>query len=151
MLVQCVTEPASGGASFIADAYRFIDELADQELGKFLTDVDIDLYGTWAGMRGLPAAPRVARHVEYTRTGRRIVRRTDGAAPLHRDPLFEHVVAMLDRYSDAVRTLESSLPRLSVAEGEILMLDNYRCWHGRDAHTGDRLVRVLTLRSDDAR
>jgi gamma-butyrobetaine dioxygenase len=154
VLIQCVRAPASGGESFVADAYRFTDECrtADPELWEFLTGADVDLYGAWAPeLRGLPATPRVARHVEYTRTGRRIVRRTDGAAPLHRDPAAAHVRAMLDRFEKTVHALADGLPRFALAEGEILLLDNYRCWHGRDAHTGDRAVRILTLRTADAR
>lgn len=151
VLVQCVRPAPAGGDSFLLDAYRYLDTLADRELADFLTGVDVDLYGAWAGLRGLPATPRVARHVEYTRTGRRIVRRTDGAVALHRDPATEHVTAMLDRFQHTVRALEPALPRVGLAEGDILATDNYRCWHGRDPHTGDRLVRILTLRTADAR
>ncbi|QKW10451.1 TauD/TfdA family dioxygenase [Streptomyces sp. NA04227] len=153
VLVQCVRGAASGGESFVADAYRFVDECeaADPELWEFLTRTDVDLYGAWAGLRGLPAEPRVGRHVEYTRTGRRLVRRTDGAAPLHRDPQAEYVQAMLERLKSAVAETEQGLERFRLAEGEILVLDNYRCWHGRDAHTGERAVRILTLRTSDAR
>ncbi|GAB3447470.1 TauD/TfdA family dioxygenase [Actinophytocola sediminis] len=150
VLVQCVQPPPAGGESFVADAYRFLDTCADQELLEFLTGVDVDLYGAWAGLRGLPATPRVARHVEYTRTGRRIARRTDGAVPLHRDPRADHVTAMLDRFGRTVHAIEPALPRIPLGEGDILALDNYRCWHGRDAHPGERSVRILTLRTDQA-
>ncbi|MGW0337003.1 TauD/TfdA family dioxygenase [Streptomyces sp. NPDC003011] len=153
VLIQCVRPAPAGGDSFAVDAYGFVDGLAsaDPTLLEFLTGTDVDLYGEWAGLRGLPATPRVGRHVEYTRTGRRIVRSTDGAIPLHRDPDTGHVHAMLARFQDAVHGLEPSLPRFRLAEGDILVLDNYRCWHGRDAHTGERTVRILTLRSADAR
>ncbi len=152
VLIQCVRPAPCGGDSFAVDAYGFVDGLAatDPALLDFLTGTDVDLYGEWAGLRGLPATPRVGRHVEYTRTGRRIVRRTDGAAPLHRDPDTEHVRAMLARFHEAVHGLEPSLPRFRLAEGDILVLDNYRCWHGRDAHSGERTVRILTLRTADA-
>ena len=150
VLIQCVQPAPSGGDSFALDAYGFVAGLAsaDPALLDFLTGTDVDLHGEWAG---LPGAPRVGRHVEYTRTGRRIVRRTDGAAPLHRDPDTEHVRGLLTRFEDAVQGLEPALPRFRLAEGDILVLDNYRCWHGRDAHTGERTVRILTLRTADAR
>ncbi|MCT2584381.1 TauD/TfdA family dioxygenase [Actinophytocola gossypii] len=150
VLVQCVRGPASGGESFVADAYRFVED-ADPELVAFLTGDDVDLYGAWTGLRGLPAIPRVARHVEYTRTGRRIVRRGEGAVPLHRDPAADRITAMLARFTEATLALEATLPRFALAEGDVLVLDNYRCWHGRDAHTGERVVRILTLRTAAAR
>nr|WP_308403999.1 TauD/TfdA family dioxygenase [Streptomyces sudanensis] len=71
--------------------------------------------------------------------------------PLHRDPDTDRVHAMLARFDEAVHALEPALPRFRLAEGDILVLDNYRCWHGRDAHTGERTVRILTLRTADAR
>ncbi|MGC9496247.1 TauD/TfdA family dioxygenase [Streptomyces sp. WG7] len=153
VLVQCARPAPEGGASFVLDAYAFVDGLAtsDPVLYDFLTGTDVDLYGAWAGLRGLPATPRVARHVEYTRTGRRIARRTDGAVPLHRDPASEHVDRQLGRLREAVHGAEASLPRFRLAEGDILVLDNYRCRHGREAHRGERTVRILTLRSSDAR
>ncbi|SMD25956.1 TauD/TfdA family dioxygenase [Kibdelosporangium aridum] len=151
VLIQCVDPPRSGGDSFLADAYRFVDTCADPDLVDFLTGTDVDLYGAWAGLRGLPATPRVARHVEYTRTGRRILRRTEGAVPLHRDPDTERIHLRLKHFEHTVRQLERELIRFTMAEGDILALDNYRCWHGRDAHTGDRMVRILTLLTAAAR
>ncbi|GAA2778656.1 TauD/TfdA family dioxygenase [Crossiella cryophila] len=151
VFVQCVEPSLTGGDSFLADAYRFVDEHATPELREFLTDVDVDLYGKWGAIRGVPALPRVARHVEYTRTGRRIVRRTDGAVPLHRDPGAEHADRMLAVFTEAVQQIQPGLPRFRPVAGEILVVDNYRCWHGRDPHPGDRLVRILTVRTADAR
>ncbi|MGW8065396.1 TauD/TfdA family dioxygenase [Streptomyces ziwulingensis] len=153
VLLQCARPAPEGGASFALDAYAFVDGLAasDPVLHDFLTGTDVDLYGAWAGLRGLPATPRVARHVEYTRTGRRIVRRTDGAVALHRDPAAEHIGRQLDRLRETVHSAEAALPRFGLDEGDILVLDNYRCWHGRDAHQGERTVRILTLRASDAR
>ncbi|MVO84284.1 hypothetical protein GPA10_05720 [Streptomyces sp. p1417] len=153
VFVQCVRPAPDGGESFAVDAVRYVDGLADADpqLWSFLTGYDVDLYGAWAGLRGLPATPRVGRHVEWTRTGRRVVRRTDGAAPLHRDPDADHVTAMLARFTRAVHALEPGLPRFRLDAGDILVLDNYRCWHGRDGHVGERAVRILTVRSADAR
>ncbi|MFH8792754.1 TauD/TfdA family dioxygenase [Streptomyces sp. NPDC017941] len=153
VFVQCVRPAPVGGDSFALDAVRYVDGLAaaDPELWSFLTGCDVDLYGAWAGLRGLPATPRVGRHVEWTRTGRRVVRRTDGAVPLHRDRDADHVRAMLTRFTRAVHALEPGLPRFRLDAGDILVLDNYRCWHGRDGHAGERAVRILTVRSSDAR
>ncbi|WP_416904470.1 TauD/TfdA family dioxygenase [Micromonospora echinospora] len=149
VLVMLVRQAPAGGESFALDAHAFTDSLP-ADLLAFLRDTDVDLYGRWAGIRGLPATPRVGRHIEYTRTGRRIHRRTEGVLPLHRDPDAEHVTATLARFDDEVRRAQTALPRFALAEGDILVLDNYRTWHGRDPHAGERLVHIQTLRTDDA-
>ncbi|MFC5853085.1 hypothetical protein ACFPZI_14985 [Streptomyces chlorus] len=38
------------------------------------------------------------------------------------------------RFEETVHALEPVLPRFRLAEGDALVLDNYRCRHGRDAH-----------------
>ncbi|SFR05304.1 Taurine catabolism dioxygenase TauD, TfdA family [Lentzea waywayandensis] len=149
VLVLLASQAAYGGQSFVLDAHEFTDSL-DAELKDFLTGTDVDLYGRWANTRGLPATPRVGRHIEYTRTGRRITRRTDGVAALHRDPAAEHVIDMLARFDTEVERVQRTLPRIRLNEGELLVLDNYHCWHGRDAHTGARTVHIQTVRTDDA-
>ncbi|WP_394618303.1 TauD/TfdA family dioxygenase [Lentzea sp. JNUCC 0626] len=149
VLVLLASQAPYGGQSFVLDAHEFTDSL-DAELKDFLTGTDVDLYGRWAQTRGLPATPRVGRHIEYTRTGRRITRRTDGVVPLHRDPDAERVTALLARFDAEVDRVQRTLPRIRLDEGELLVLDNYRCWHGRDAHTGSRTVHIQTVRTDNA-
>ncbi|MDG9724958.1 TauD/TfdA family dioxygenase [Streptomyces sp. DH41] len=56
---------------------------------------------------------------------------------------MEHVRPQLARLNDAVRGVEPSLPRFRLNEGDILVLDHYRCWHGRDGRTGERKERWL--------
>ncbi|SES37335.1 gamma-butyrobetaine dioxygenase [Lentzea xinjiangensis] len=150
VLVLLAEQAPSGGESFLLDAHTFTDSLAP-DLRAFLAETDVDLYGRWAGTRGLPSTPRAGRHTEYTRTGRRITRRTDGAIPLHRDPDTEHITTMLARLDIEVERAQPALPRVRLDEGEILVLDNYRCWHGREAHTGQRTVHIQTLRTDSAK
>ncbi|USX53296.1 TauD/TfdA family dioxygenase [Lentzea sp. HUAS12] len=149
VLVLLASQAPRGGESFVLDAHEFTDSL-DAELRDFLRGTDVDLYGRWAQTRGLPATPRVGRHIEFTRTGRRITRRTDGVAALHRDPRTEHVTAMLSRFDAEVERVQRDLPRIRLTEGDLLVLDNYRCWHGRDAHEGARTVHIQTVRTDDA-
>ncbi|GLY47148.1 TauD/TfdA family dioxygenase [Lentzea sp. NBRC 102530] len=149
VLVLLASQAPHGGRSFVLDAHEFTDSL-DAELKDFLTGTDVDLYGRWAQTRGLPATPRVGRHIEYTRTGRRITRRTDGVVPLHRDPDADRVTALLARFDAEVDRVQRTLPRTRLDEGELLVLDNYRCWHGRDAHTGSRTVHIQTVRTDNA-
>ncbi|MCG8925861.1 TauD/TfdA family dioxygenase [Lentzea sp. CC55] len=149
VLVLLASQAPYGGQSFVLDAHEFTDSL-DAELREFLRGKDVDLYGRWAQTRGLPATPRVGRHIEFTRTGRRITRRTDGVTALHRDPEADHVEEMLARFDTEVERVQRELPRIRLDEGDVLALDNYRCWHGREAHTGARTVHIQTVRTDDA-
>ncbi|WP_199443667.1 TauD/TfdA family dioxygenase [Umezawaea beigongshangensis] len=149
VLIGLAQQAPTGGESFALDAHEFTDSLP-ADLRAFLSGTDVDLYGRWAGTRGLPAAPRVGRHVEHTRSGRRITRRTDGAVPLHRDPDTEHITAMLSRFDDEIARVHPVLPRFALDVGDVLVLDNYRCWHGRDPHSGERTVHIQTLRTADA-
>lgn len=57
---------------------------------------------------------------------------------------------MLDLFADLRATLAASAPRVCLRAGEILVVDNYRCWHGRDAHDGRRLVYITTVKTVDA-
>ncbi|MBW4718138.1 TauD/TfdA family dioxygenase [Saccharothrix obliqua] len=149
VLVMLTRQATTGGESFALDAHAFTDSLPP-DLRAFLTGTDVDLYGRWAGTRGMPATPRVGRLVEHTRTGRRITRRTDGVAPLHRDPATDDITATLSRITEEVHRAQAALPRFTLHEGDILVLDNYRCWHGRDEHRGVRTTHIQTVRTDDA-
>lgn len=152
VLVQCVNQASCGAASVIADGYRFVDRLREAypPLWEFLTTVDLDFYGSWGLQRGVPATPQLCRHVEYTRGGRRVVRANQGARPLPRDPRATNHEAMLDLFADLRASLAAGAPRVPLHDGEILLVDNYRCWHGRDPHESPRLVRVMTVKTTDA-
>lgn len=152
LLIQCVRQAALGGSSLVVDGYRVVDLLrgTHPELWEFLTTIDVDFYGGWEPQRGVPDTPQVCRHIEWTRTGRRIVRANQGARPMPREPWAEHQEAMLDLFADIRATVAASAPRVTLREGDILLLDNYRCWHGRDPHDTPRLVRIMTVRTIDA-
>ncbi|MGH3902033.1 MAG: TauD/TfdA family dioxygenase [Pseudonocardiaceae bacterium] len=157
VLIQCVHRAASGGASFIADGYRVVDRLRDAHPGlwDFLTTVDVDFYGAWNPHRGVPNTPQVCRHVEWTRAGRRVVRANQGARPIWRgravhETMAQQQEAMLDLFADIRAAVTSDAPRTVLENGEILLIDNYRCWHGRDAHDTPRLINIMTVRTTDA-
>lgn len=153
VLIQSARRAPEGGESVVVDAYQVIDRLReyDAELYAFLTGADLDYFGAWATQAGVPATPFVCRHVEWTRAGRRMVRINGGAQPLPRDPDADRAHELLARYRATAAAAFQAAPRTLLEEGEVLVLDNYRCWHGRDPHRGDRLVYILTLRTADAR
>lgn len=144
--------PAQGGESIVVDGYRVIDRIAEHrpQLHSGLAGFDLDLIGAWSHLPGLPSATRVCRLVEHTRTGRRIVKLGGGIRPLLRDHRFDEVAGMLDEYRDVAATAAAAAPRFSLDTGDVLMLDNYRCWHGREPFTGPRQLYVQTVRSQDA-
>jgi hypothetical protein len=121
-----------------------------QTCGSSLTTIDVDFYGGWGPQRGVPATPQVCRHIEWTRGGRRVVRANQGARPMPGEPRAEHQEAMLDLFADIRATLAAGAPRVAVRDEEILLIDNYRCWHGRDPHDTPRFVRVMTVTTTEA-
>jgi gamma-butyrobetaine dioxygenase len=157
VLLQVVRQAEAGAASVIVDGYRALDAIRDAhpDLWNFLTTVDVDFYGAWDPVRGVPTTPQVCRHVEWTRAGRRIVRANQGARPVWRgqavhEAWAQRQEAMLDLFADLRATIAAGAPRVRLNDGEILFLDNYRCWHGRDPHDTPRLVNIMTVRTTDA-
>ncbi len=152
VLIQCAQRAEIGGDSLLADGYRMLDRLraAEPELWNFLTRVDVDLYGSWGDQPAVPRTPYICRLHEYTRGGRRIARANQGAQPMPRDPHWPKHERLLDRFADIRATIEVSAPRFRLDDGDILFIDNYRCWHGRDAHETPRIVNVVTVKTVDA-
>lgn len=153
LFMRCATPAPDGGHSFMVDGYRLIDQLAVglPELYAFLTGVDVDYFGGWTqSSRGTATTPLVRRLVEYTRAGRRIVRASDYACPVPREPDWDGHEERLRQYADVLATCAAGTPRFRLGAGEILAIDNYRFLHGRDGYSGPRLMHVLNVLSDDA-
>lgn len=112
--------------------------------------IDIDIFGSWRQLPGVRAATRVCRLVEYTRTGRRIVRLNGNAQPMLRSPGYDAAADLISEFRDVAATAAAAVPRFTLEAGDVLMLDNYRCWHGREGFTGMRRLYVQTVQSDDA-
>lgn len=98
----------------------------------------------------MPPTPLVRRLVEYTRAGRRVVRASYYAQPVPREPRWDAHERLLGEYADVLATAQERAPRFRLDTGEVLVLDNYRFLHGRDAFRGERRAYVLTVRSRDA-
>ena len=97
-----------------------------------------------------PIPASVRRLVEYTRAGRRIVRASDYACPVPREPAWDDHEARLRQYAGVLATCTAATPRFRLTGGEILAMDNYRFLHGRDGYSGTRLMHVLTVLSTEA-
>ncbi|MCW0213531.1 MAG: TauD/TfdA family dioxygenase [Pseudonocardia sp.] len=154
LLMLCSGPAPAGGDSVLVDGHALLDALRTglPDLHAFLTGTDVDYFGSWAQpARGVPATPLVRRLAEYTRGGRRVVRASDYAAPVPREPEWDTHLRFLDDYADVLATAAECAPRFRLDTGDLFVLDNYRYLHGRDGYTGERRLHVLTVRTTEAR
>ncbi|MGH3852480.1 MAG: TauD/TfdA family dioxygenase [Pseudonocardiaceae bacterium] len=153
ILLLCARPSETGGASVVADGYRLFDRIrdTDPELWSFLTGADVDRLGLARDQPDIPTTSSACRHLEYTRTGRRIVLASWYTQALRRDPLRDQHERMLQRYADVWTTLTAAAPRFFLGVGDILFVDNYRCFHGVDVWGTRRVIHSLTVRSADAK
>lgn len=150
--ILCAASAPSGGQSFLVDGYRLIERLRDQlpELYQFLTTVDVDVTSRLSSPDVHPPAT-VCRLIEWTRGGRRIVRTPDFAQPAPRETRWEEHEQQINTYADLLATLTAQIRQdTTLAAGEVLVLDNYRCLHGVRTHHGIRTTYVLRCKSADA-
>jgi gamma-butyrobetaine dioxygenase len=153
LLMLCTRPAPRGGDSVLVDGYALVDALrtARPELHAFLTTCDVDFFGGWRERPpSVPLTPLVRGLVEQTRRGRRAVRASDYALPVPREPRWDDHLAHLDDYADVLATAQECAARFRLEAGELLVLDNYRFLHGRDAFAGERRMHVLTVRTEDA-
>ncbi|MFP5069168.1 TauD/TfdA family dioxygenase [Pseudonocardia nantongensis] len=153
LLMHCSVPAPSGGDSVLVDGYALVDRLADghPELHAFLTGCDVDFFGSRVNPpRGVPDTPLLRRMVEHTRGGRRAVRASDYALPVPREPHWDEHLGRIEEYADLLAGAYEVAPRFRMDAGDVLLLDNYRYLHGRDAFTGSRALHVLSVRSTDA-
>lgn len=154
-LILCTAPAPAGGESFVVDGYRLIDRLRDgaPELYEFITTVDVDITSKWISRNihtDLYRVPRVCRMVEWTRGGRMIVLSGEGAQPAPRETQWDEHERLIATYAEVI-TAAAAVIRAdtTLAAGEVLVLDNYRCLHGVRAHEGRRTTHVLRCKSQD--
>lgn len=153
LLMHCSSPAPAGGDSVLVDGYRLVDRLAGDhpDLHAFLTGCDVDFFGGRTDPpRGVPATPLLRRMVEHTRGGRRAVRASDYAVPVPRAPQWDEHLARIEEYADLLAGAFEAAPRFRMDAGDLLVLDNYRFLHGRDAFTGSRVLHVLSVRTSEA-
>jgi gamma-butyrobetaine dioxygenase len=141
----CERPAEHGGASFVIDCVRLVDNLAadpdSRELADFLWRQPVEQ----CSPEGVPWRAPVARR---DAGGRRMAicndkQRLDGATAGQE--------LLLGAWRRAVDEAESAAPRFLLRTGDLLCLDNYRVAHGRDAYDGDdRLLHRVWTWSDAA-
>jgi gamma-butyrobetaine dioxygenase len=152
LLILCARQAENGGTSVVADGYKLIERLRHgrPELWAMLTRADVDQIAPWRDESDVADTPSATRLVQYTRTGRMVVNATWGARLLPREPRREEYEPLIELYADVWTTLTAIAPRFRLGVGEILFVDNYRCFHGVDAWNTRRIIHTLTVRSIDA-
>ncbi|MGH3696948.1 MAG: TauD/TfdA family dioxygenase [Pseudonocardiaceae bacterium] len=154
-LILCTAPAPAGGESFVVDGYRLIDRLRDgaPELYNFITTIDVDITSKWISKNihtDLYRVPRVCRLVEWTRGGRMIVLVADEVQPAPRETQWDEHERLIASYADVIAAADAQVRAdTTLAAGEILILDNYRCLHGVRAHEGRRTTHVLRCKSED--
>ncbi|MGH3546697.1 MAG: TauD/TfdA family dioxygenase [Pseudonocardiaceae bacterium] len=153
----CEQKAAAGGESFIVDGQRILGEIAgdptQRALSRFLWDVTVEQSqppgigpaGTAASVRSRwPVASR-------TCAGRLTVRRHHHQRLLDDAPSRPQDRAHLAAWAQLTREAARTAPRFTLQPGELLCLDNYRVFQGREPCFGyDRTLHRLWAWTDMA-
>lgn len=129
MFLWCERTCELGGGSFLVDGVSLLSTLtaADAEFGRELWTVDIDHSEPHFGSG---AVSPIARALPG---GRLQVRAHPSQTAVPGDNgVGERVVS---RWMDAVSVARESGARFRVSPGEMICIDNYRMFHGRDGYT----------------
>lgn len=154
VFVLCQRQATGGGESFIVDGQRLVDAIASdptqRTLSRFLWDIKLEQGRPDRAGTGTPVPSRrpVA---SRTCAGRLTVRRHQHQrlvddAPSRADDR-QHLAAWARLTKVAARTA----PRFLLQPGDLLCLDNYRVFYGREPPTGsDGILHKLWAWSDMA-
>jgi len=137
-LLSCAHASPEGGESYLVDGEAVVDHLAGRPGGRDvvqrLQDVAIDQ--TEPGMQR-----SVTPVIRRTAAGRLMLRRFPYQRPADdsADPVCD--AAMIDAWRDAIATAGNAAPRFKLQAGDVVVVDNYRMMHGREAYADlDRLM-----------
>jgi hypothetical protein len=127
MFLWCERPCEQGGASFLVDGLALVDVLTadDAELGRQLWEVDVD--HSEPHFPGGAVSP-IARVLP----GGRVQVRAHPSQTALPGADEQASAAVLARWTDAVATARANGPRFRVVPGEMICIDNYRMFHGRD-------------------
>jgi gamma-butyrobetaine dioxygenase len=147
IMLHCIIQSTGGGASFILDGYRLLEQMDNDpkmaDLSNFLRTVEIDQSDP--GMRS-----DFSRAVRMTDKGRVCIRHHRYQRAVEESPDYEYQKAMLGRWRKSVIKASQEVDRFMLQPGDALFIDNYRVMHGRDPYPGDarRLHRIWMWSKD---
>jgi hypothetical protein len=135
LFLWCGRPDAGGeGASFLVDGLRLVDLLAQDpdwaDVARFAWEADIDqsepnfpLAGYAPIARHLPSGRVQVRHHPFQAPG-------PGQAP----DVEAAQQAMIGRWTTAVEAARDTGPMFQAQAGDLICVDNYRLFHGRDGY-----------------
>ncbi len=141
----CERPAEQGGASYVVDCVRLVDDLAadsaSRDLAEFLWRQPVEQ----CSPEGVPWREPVARR---SAGGRRVVLCNDKQRLDDATPDQERLLAGWRRVVDEA---ERAAPRFMLRAGDLLCMDNYRVAHGREAYAGgERLLHRVWTWTDAA-
>ena len=148
ILLGCVRSSEQGGESVLVDGYQLLENMdsspENSELAERLRSVAIDM--TEEGMQE-SHSPLVIE----TKSGRLMLRRTLEQKPCDNSSDATGDQEMIDLWIGAIDEAAVEAPRFKLQPGEVLVVDNYRMFHGRDPYTdADRMLWRVWVWTRDA-
>ncbi|MGH4000877.1 MAG: TauD/TfdA family dioxygenase, partial [Pseudonocardiaceae bacterium] len=146
VFLLCERQTTSGGESFIVDGQRLVNAIASdpaqRALNRFLWDIKLEQSRPDGAGLATTGKPIPSRWPVVSRTcgGRLTVRRHRHQrllddAPSRADDRH-HLATWAWLTEEATRTA----PRFQLQPGDLLCLDNYRVFHGREPHIGHQQI-----------
>ena len=131
MVLSCANASAVGGESFLVDGYAVLDKLAASDESCWLVDAleSVAVDQTEPDMQISHSTI-----VQYTRAGRKMLRRNFSQRPLAESANAEKDQMMIDAWLDAVDGAAMYAPRFRVEAGQAVIVDNYRALHAREGY-----------------
>lgn len=136
----CQDEPTDGGASYLVDGYGILAAAASTPGRRKL-------------LRSLWSAPVLLRtHPQYKPASQTLARRTPGGRvavayvpssllpSLDDEGRQDRATELATHWHELVVAVGLHAPRFSLRRGEVLLIDNYRVYHGREPYRGQRAV-----------
>jgi alpha-ketoglutarate-dependent taurine dioxygenase len=148
IFLLCVRQSPTGGDSVIVDGYRLLDSLAaapgQQDLFAFIETVPVEQ----STPTGVPVQAPIAARTPAGRIALRCHEHQRPAAGLPLELANSHQM-MIDRWRVLAAGAGEAAPRFRMQPGDLLCLDNYRVFHGREPYPGnDRLLRRIWAWTD---
>jgi hypothetical protein len=142
LFLLCARPAADGGESVLVDGQYLVDAVsrdpAQHELARFLWSVPVEqCVPPGSEISGVPVTVRSLRPVATRTAGGRVTVRYNETQRLEDGaPADPAAARLLVEWRELVISEAAAAPRFKLAPGELLCIDNYRVFHGREPYAG---------------